>query len=151
MRKTWDRFKRLADRCRIVFAIMGIALASSLLTFGAASWYMDKTLKAQTARSDEEIDWLKGELSYERDITRKTLGELTGQVEYVISRLGPMTNTLESAAGTAKSASTTAGRAAATIQELVTSPELPAIRETVIPAPRPKPEQKDVPEWLGGG
>lgn len=151
MKQTIEGVKRFAERTKLITALLALFMSGALIALTLAAWYTDRALKEQAERNDDDVTWLKGELDYERTVTRKTLGELTGKVEDVISRLEPMTTTIEGAAQTAKSASTTTNRTATIIEELVTSPEPPAIRERVIPAPRPKPEPKDVPEWLGGG
>lgn len=156
MRKTLVRFKRMADRCRLVFAVLGIALASALLTIGGAAWYLDSTLAEQAARHDNEIAWLKADLDRERDITRETLRDLTEKVEYLIGRLDPMANTVQSAAETAQSAATTARGAAVKADGAATSAARATIRETVTPvdpAPTPSPESADQPPpaWLLNG
>jgi len=151
MKQTIEGIKRLAERTKLITALLALFMSGALIAVTLSAWYTDRALKDQARRNDQDIAWLKGELDKERDITRKTLGELTGKVEYVIDRLDPMANTLQSAAQTAKAASTTAERAATTIKEVTSPPEIPVIRETVTPAPKKKPEQRDAPEWLGGG
>lgn len=158
MKQTIEGIKRLAERTKLITALLALFMSGALIATTISAWYTDRALKDQAKRYDDDIVWLKGQLDYERDVTRKTLGELTGKqedltgkVEYVIGRLDPMANTLQSAAQTAKAASTTAERAATTIKEVTSPPEIPVIRETVAPAPKKKPEQRDVPDWLGGG
>lgn len=144
MRQTIDMFSKLAGRLKLLFALLALFTSGALASITVTSWYYDRVISqihgsygGRIGALNKDIRRGQKELDAEREVTRKQLEALTGDVGRLLGIADQVSNTAKQAAHTARNAATTAqGAAANAAKATITVTEVVPEPEPTRPAPR---------------
>lgn len=139
MKQTIEGLKVWATRLKLVTALGALFMSGALFSLTVCAWYYDRVISqihgsygGRIAAHNKDMRRVQKELDAEREVTRKQLEALTGDMGRLLGIADQVSNTAKQAAHTARNAATTAQGAAAnaakatiTVTEIAPEPSKP--------------------------
>lgn len=158
MKRTFEALMNLANRLKLISALLALFLSGALISMTLSVWYYDRVISkvhgsygGRIASFNAEIRRLNKQVDHEQNITRNQLKELGGvlmiqakELDKISDDVARLLHLAEDAAKTAARAANTAKTAATTAEGAAANAAKSTIRVTEVPA-EPDPVRRKSP------